>query len=244
MAALLPLIDGAAARRRSASAGTDFSRPGRESRLRTSSSPSHRDPVGDIAISNPDVADFVQPGRREVLLFGKAWATTLTVWDQQKVKRHELLLWWPIKTAETEASCATCRDLPASRCGRSPDCWRAGTVTTGRIAIRRSDCRHGRAELVRFAPPPRRRRRVARPRFDAAASWRKQRGYRAVGNTGATGSSNVSISMSSTSSRRTSNSRAARTPPGSSRAGARCSNGPFGWLSATRARSTCLASRS
>lgn len=51
-------------------------------------------PVGDIAIGDPKIADFrVLPGRRELLLFSRGLGqTTLTVWDQNKVKRHEILL--------------------------------------------------------------------------------------------------------------------------------------------------------
>lgn len=48
--------------------------------------------IGDIAIAQPEVADFrVLPGRRELLLIGKSpGTTTLIIWDQQKVKREEI----------------------------------------------------------------------------------------------------------------------------------------------------------
>lgn len=51
-------------------------------------------PVGNIAIGDPKVADFrVLQGRRELLLVSKGLGqTTLTVWDQNNVKRHEVLL--------------------------------------------------------------------------------------------------------------------------------------------------------
>lgn len=50
--------------------------------------------VGDIAIGNPKVADFkVMPGRRELLLFGRGEGqTTLTIWDQRRAKRHEIVI--------------------------------------------------------------------------------------------------------------------------------------------------------
>jgi hypothetical protein len=50
--------------------------------------------MGDIAIGDPKVADFrVLPGRRELLIFGRGVGTTrLTLWDQQKVKRDEILI--------------------------------------------------------------------------------------------------------------------------------------------------------
>lgn len=48
--------------------------------------------VGDLAIGDPGVADFrVRPGRRELLLLGAGeGSTTLTIWDQKRVKRHEV----------------------------------------------------------------------------------------------------------------------------------------------------------
>lgn len=51
-------------------------------------------PIGDIAIGDPEVADFkVLSGRRELLLLGKSpGTTTLIVWDQRKVKREEITL--------------------------------------------------------------------------------------------------------------------------------------------------------
>ncbi|MFN8060495.1 MAG: pilus assembly protein N-terminal domain-containing protein [Vicinamibacterales bacterium] len=51
-------------------------------------------PVGNIAVGDPGVADFkVLAGRKELLLFGRGpGKTTLTIWDQKNVKRHEILL--------------------------------------------------------------------------------------------------------------------------------------------------------
>lgn len=48
--------------------------------------------VGNIAIGDPAIADYkVLPGRRELLLFGNSeGVTTLTIWDQQNVKRSEI----------------------------------------------------------------------------------------------------------------------------------------------------------
>ncbi len=50
--------------------------------------------VGDIQVLNPDVANFrVQPGRRELMLVGKGKGETqLIIWDQKRVKRHEIKL--------------------------------------------------------------------------------------------------------------------------------------------------------
>jgi hypothetical protein len=50
--------------------------------------------VGDIQVLNPDVANFrVQPGRRELMLVGKGKGETqLIIWDQKRVKRHEIRL--------------------------------------------------------------------------------------------------------------------------------------------------------
>jgi hypothetical protein len=45
--------------------------------------------VGDIAIAEPEIADYkVLPGRKELLLYGKTpGTTTLILWDQRRVKR-------------------------------------------------------------------------------------------------------------------------------------------------------------
>jgi hypothetical protein len=45
-------------------------------------------------VVNPDVANFrVQPGRRELMLLGKGKGETqLIIWDQKRVKRHEIKL--------------------------------------------------------------------------------------------------------------------------------------------------------
>ncbi len=52
-------------------------------------------PMGDVQVLNPDVANFskiVEP-RRELMLVGKAKGeTTVIIWDQKHVKRHELHL--------------------------------------------------------------------------------------------------------------------------------------------------------
>lgn len=117
-------------------------------------------PIGDIAIGNPDVADFkVQPGRREILLFGKGMGkTTLTVWDQQKVKRHEVLLSVADrKAAETEAELRDMlKDLPGLQVRTLAGSLAiTGTVTTeeDRDLVDRIATASGAQNLVRFAPP-------------------------------------------------------------------------------------------
>lgn len=68
-------------------------------------------PMGNIAIGNPEIADFkVMAGRTEVLLFGKTpGRTVLTIWDQNTVKRHEIML--IVTTREVEALETDLRDL-------------------------------------------------------------------------------------------------------------------------------------
>jgi putative type II/III system pilus formation protein len=117
-------------------------------------------PVGDIAIGNPDVADFkVQPGRREILLFGKGTGkTTLTVWDQQKVKRHEVLISVADrKAAETEAELRDMlKDLPGLQVRTlAGQLAITGTVTTeeDRDLVDRIATASGAQNLVRYAPP-------------------------------------------------------------------------------------------
>jgi len=58
--------------------------------------------VGNIAIGDPSVADFkVMPDRREVLLIGTGTGrTTLTLWDQQNVKRGEFTIAVSTETAD------------------------------------------------------------------------------------------------------------------------------------------------
>jgi hypothetical protein len=50
--------------------------------------------VGDIQVLNPDVANFkVEAGRRALMLVGKSKGETqLIIWDQKRVKRHEIKL--------------------------------------------------------------------------------------------------------------------------------------------------------
>lgn len=50
--------------------------------------------MGDVAIGDPKVADFrVLSGRRSIMLIGKALGqTTLTLWDQQGRRRHEIAI--------------------------------------------------------------------------------------------------------------------------------------------------------
>lgn len=50
--------------------------------------------VGDIQVLKPEIANFrVQPGRRELMLIGVGKGETqLIVWDQKRVKRHEVKL--------------------------------------------------------------------------------------------------------------------------------------------------------
>jgi hypothetical protein len=75
--------------------------------------------VGNIAVGNPAIADFkVLPGRRELLLFGKApGRTLLTVWDQKNVARHEMsLIVMTREAADAEQRLRTLlRDYPTVR---------------------------------------------------------------------------------------------------------------------------------
>jgi len=50
--------------------------------------------VGDVAVAEPEIADYkVLPGRREMLLYGKApGTTTLTLWDQKRVQRAAITI--------------------------------------------------------------------------------------------------------------------------------------------------------
>jgi hypothetical protein len=50
--------------------------------------------VGDIQVLNPEVANFkVEAGRRALMLVGKSKGETqLIIWDQKRVKRHEIKL--------------------------------------------------------------------------------------------------------------------------------------------------------
>lgn len=102
--------------------------------------------VGNIAITNPAVADYrVQPGRREVTLFGKGKGeTTLTVWDQKGVKRHEVRIEVKVRgemSAETDLK-DLLKDFPSVEVRRLGDkLVVTGTVSTqsdfdavGRIA--------------------------------------------------------------------------------------------------------------
>lgn len=68
-------------------------------------------PMGNIAIGNPEIADFkVMAGRTDLLLFGKTpGRTALTIWDQNNVKRHEIML--IVTTREAEAIEKDLRDL-------------------------------------------------------------------------------------------------------------------------------------
>jgi len=117
-------------------------------------------PIGDIAIGTPEVADFkVQPGRREILLFGKGIGkTTLTVWDQQKVKRHEVLISVADrKTAETEAELREMlKDLPGLQVRTLAGSLAiTGTVTNenDRDLVDRIASASGAQNLVRYNPP-------------------------------------------------------------------------------------------
>jgi len=50
-------------------------------------------PMGDVQVLNPEVANFtkVQEPRRELMLVGKSKGETqLIIWDQKRVKRHEI----------------------------------------------------------------------------------------------------------------------------------------------------------
>jgi len=117
--------------------------------------------VGDIALGDPAVADFkVLPGRRELLLFGKsAGKTTLTIWDQRGVKRHELLITVADrKMGETEREL---RELLKGFPGLEVHTLAGslaitGTVTTDtdREAIEKIAGAAGAQNLVRYNPPP------------------------------------------------------------------------------------------
>src|SRR4051812_10906907 len=50
--------------------------------------------VGGVAVAEPEIADYkVLPGRREMLLYGKApGTTTLTLWDQKRVQRAAITI--------------------------------------------------------------------------------------------------------------------------------------------------------
>src|SRR5262245_42307834 len=162
-------------------------------------------PVGDIAIGNPDVADFkVQPGRREILLFGKgSGKTTLTIWDQQKVKRHEVLISVADrKTAETEAELRDMlKELPGLQVRTLAGSLAiTGTVTTeeDRDLVDRIATASGAQNLVRYAPPAAPARGtpsnpMPQPRGGSASSNADSAPSSAPSNTGAAGSSNVSI---------------------------------------------------
>jgi hypothetical protein len=50
-------------------------------------------PMGDLSIADPTVADFkvLPPNRTELMLIGRQTGrTTLIIWDQKRVKRHEI----------------------------------------------------------------------------------------------------------------------------------------------------------
>jgi Flp pilus assembly secretin CpaC len=67
--------------------------------------------VGDVALGAPEIADFrVLPGRRQLLLFGKTpGRTNLTIWDDRRAKRHEILL--SVMTREEAQAEGELRDL-------------------------------------------------------------------------------------------------------------------------------------
>jgi hypothetical protein len=74
-------------------------------------------PIGNVALGDPTIADFkVMPGRRDLLLLGKGVGqTTLMVWDQANVKRHEFLVAVNTRkalTAETELQ-TLLKDFPS-----------------------------------------------------------------------------------------------------------------------------------
>lgn len=117
-------------------------------------------PIGDIAIGDPDIADFrVLPGRRELLLFGKnSGRTVLQIWDQKRVKRHEITL--NVTTHEAVDTERDLRDLlkdfptvEVRRLGGSLAV--SGTVKTKEeldAVTRIIDAAHAR-NLVRYIPP-------------------------------------------------------------------------------------------
>ncbi|MBI2835249.1 MAG: pilus assembly protein N-terminal domain-containing protein [Acidobacteria bacterium] len=68
-------------------------------------------PVGDVAIGDPEIADFtVLTGRTQLLVMGKTEGRTmLTLWDQKRVKRAEILI--TVTTREAEGLERDLRDL-------------------------------------------------------------------------------------------------------------------------------------
>jgi hypothetical protein len=116
--------------------------------------------VGDIAIGNPKVADFkVLPGRRELLLFGKAdGQTTLTIWDQQRNKRTEMVI--VVKAAadpqiERELK-ALLQDFPSvevQTLGGQPILTGAVSSKDDLAAIEKIAAAAKVRSLVRFVPP-------------------------------------------------------------------------------------------
>lgn len=207
MAALLQLLTAAALLAGAAQAQTSLVREEKVVYMDEQQSFTPGYPVGDIAIGNPDVADFkVQPGRREILLFGKGMGkTTLTVWDQQKVKRHEVLISVADrKTAETEAELRDMlKDLPGLQVRTLAGSLAiTGTVTTeeDRDLVDRIATASGAQNLVRYAPPaaPAPSRGVPpnpmpQPRGGSAAGNADAAPSSTAPTTGAAASSNVSI---------------------------------------------------
>jgi hypothetical protein len=117
--------------------------------------------VGNVAIGDPAIADFkVLPGRREILLSGLGeGTTTLILWDQQNVKRDEVLI------AVTTRAAASLKDeltkLLAGFTGVSVQTLAGALVLSGTVASESDrDAVAAIAEaagirsLVRFVPPP------------------------------------------------------------------------------------------
>ncbi len=142
--------------------------------------------VGNLVIGSPDIADYkVMPGRRQLLIFGKAAGkTSFTIWDQNNVKRHEIAI--SVMTRE-DAQAETdlkdmLKDYPAVGVRRlRGELVITGTVDTeqdlemvGKIAVgrRRPESRARLAGVATAGPgaaggpslPPRRRHRRHRPR--------------------------------------------------------------------------------
>lgn len=117
--------------------------------------------VGNVAIGAADIADYkVMPGRKQLLIFGKrVGRTSLTIWDQSNVKRHEVLI--TVTTREEAQVDADLRDLlkdfPSVEVRRlRGDLVVAGTVETRQDldAVQKIASAARAKSVVRLVPPP------------------------------------------------------------------------------------------
>jgi len=116
--------------------------------------------IGDIAIGSPAIADFkVLAGRREILLFGKkAGKTTLTIWDQQRIKRHEVNI--AVADRKRDDTEKELRDLLKSYPGLQVATLNGALVITGTVttqadrdAVEKLAGAAAAKNLVRYNPP-------------------------------------------------------------------------------------------